>query len=552
MRLRDDTRGVTVQVGAILLFAVLVVLLSIYQAQVVPTQNEGTEFQHSQAVQSDMVELRNNLLKTAASGNSYPTAVDLGARYQPRIFFVNPPPVTGQLRTGAAGNVTITGATATESDAADYWNGNERNFTTKPLVYRASYTYIDSPDVRYSNSLVYRNYTQQNAQIVDADPSIVDGNRLTFVTLTGNYSQSGVRTSTLDFQTKSTAMKSTQVTADSEMTIRLPSSLSADRWESLLGDDYDPDGADGATDDADGHVVDVTEDGSRIALTLEPGTYTLQMANVGVGTGADDPRPWYVVKQSGNGSTVAEDGTQTLVAEVRDKYNNPYSGQTVHAEIVTAKGSGESVTPTDESGVDGDASFTYNAPDSITGQEKKVNVSVWFGSDTLSGEPRQKAFYDLTVRKGGTSGGDGGGGGSTSASQIDYNYDASPYNGESGIQFSITNTGNDSVEVTDVMVNSSAADTIYESSGGNNHEIMVGSGYYDSGDQAKGRDAYRLETKAPLIRPATVAPGADSSVKLYYFYDGGRETNMQYESVTVHLYFDDGSEKTIQFTNGGY
>ena len=45
MRFRDDTRGVTVQVGAVLLFATIIIALSVYQATVVPAASAGASFQ---------------------------------------------------------------------------------------------------------------------------------------------------------------------------------------------------------------------------------------------------------------------------------------------------------------------------------------------------------------------------------------------------------------------------------------------------------------------------------------------------------------------------
>ncbi|MDZ7746206.1 MAG: hypothetical protein U5K28_06720 [Halobacteriales archaeon] len=52
---RGDTRGQSVQVGVIILFAFAIIAFTSYQAVVVPQQNQQVEFDHNQEVQSDMV-----------------------------------------------------------------------------------------------------------------------------------------------------------------------------------------------------------------------------------------------------------------------------------------------------------------------------------------------------------------------------------------------------------------------------------------------------------------------------------------------------------------
>ncbi|ESS06155.1 MAG: hypothetical protein A07HB70_01704 [uncultured archaeon A07HB70] len=90
-RLAEDRRGVTVQIGAILLFGVLIVALSTYQAVAVPAENEQVEFNHNQAVQQDMLELRSALLQTGAGGRGQSVSVSLGTTYPSRVLLVNPP-----------------------------------------------------------------------------------------------------------------------------------------------------------------------------------------------------------------------------------------------------------------------------------------------------------------------------------------------------------------------------------------------------------------------------------------------------------------------------
>ena len=107
MRFRDDERAVTVQIGAILLFATIIIALSLYQATVVPSQNADVEYKHSQTVQNQLSDVRNAILRTAGSGNTQPVSVSLGTQYPSRVFLMNPPPATGTIRTGAYENGTV-------------------------------------------------------------------------------------------------------------------------------------------------------------------------------------------------------------------------------------------------------------------------------------------------------------------------------------------------------------------------------------------------------------------------------------------------------------
>lgn len=63
MSLRDDERAQAIGIGAVLVFAIVIILVAIYQAVIIPTQNRKFEFHHNERVQGDMVDLRNGLLE---------------------------------------------------------------------------------------------------------------------------------------------------------------------------------------------------------------------------------------------------------------------------------------------------------------------------------------------------------------------------------------------------------------------------------------------------------------------------------------------------------
>ena len=61
-RISGEDQAVSTVIGFVLIFGILVVSFSVYQATVVPQQNEDVEFEQQQSVQSDLIELSSSLL----------------------------------------------------------------------------------------------------------------------------------------------------------------------------------------------------------------------------------------------------------------------------------------------------------------------------------------------------------------------------------------------------------------------------------------------------------------------------------------------------------
>ncbi|MFC6976212.1 hypothetical protein ACFQL1_18425 [Halomicroarcula sp. GCM10025709] len=68
MEFVGDERSQSIQVGAVLLFAVLIIAFSTYQAFVVPDQNRQIEFNHNQEVQQQLQDLRNAIVSMPGEG----------------------------------------------------------------------------------------------------------------------------------------------------------------------------------------------------------------------------------------------------------------------------------------------------------------------------------------------------------------------------------------------------------------------------------------------------------------------------------------------------
>lgn len=76
----EDDRAQSVMVGAVLLFAMIMISLSLYQANGVPNQNKNVEFNDYLDSSNDMTGLRNALLDVASSNTQQGVTVKTETR----------------------------------------------------------------------------------------------------------------------------------------------------------------------------------------------------------------------------------------------------------------------------------------------------------------------------------------------------------------------------------------------------------------------------------------------------------------------------------------
>lgn len=428
MEFRRDDRGVTVQIGAVLLFGILIIALATMQVTVVPDENEATEFQHSLDVQESIGELRNALLAAGRSGDPAATSVPLGTTYEQRTFFVNPPPARGTIRTVGTGetwaNVSLTNARADSPypNANAYWNGTTRTYDTGSIVYTPSYTrYQDAPTTVYEHSLVANVYSE-NRTLERTGQTLIRGTRINLLTINGTLSQNGVTSESIDARPLSayTNTVSVRSTASDPLWINITSRLTADTWQNRVLAEQTTSNGGKVAEVAE--IENVTRGGvtyHRIGIKLAPGSYELRGSSVAVGAVAEQnkqPEPTYLVvtddyDQVGNGSTGA------VTVQVRDQFNNPVDGVEVAASV-TNNGDEEYLRLLDAdengdngsvvTGEDGYATVTYKGVNETgTGESASLNVS-------MPGESAEYTYRNFSSKRvpvfstGGSSGERGG------------------------------------------------------------------------------------------------------------------------------------------------
>ncbi|PCR89854.1 Ig-like domain-containing protein [Natrinema ejinorense] len=410
----ETDRAVSPVIGAILMFALLLALLALLQTTAIPALNEGLEFQHNERVQTDVGAVDRRSDRVAATGTSETVSIESGLRYPPRLFFVNPPPAAGTVRTTDPRMIEIANATAA-GETGDYWNGTPRTFETRSLEYVPDYNeYGNAPVTVAEPWVVYDRFDETAATRAEQD--LVDGRRIEFVALAGERSVSRPDDVSIDIEPTSAPTRTVTVDDGNEpITLTIPTRLPADEWKTLLADELDPAG----DPDDDRYVTAIDcqqappDPCGQLTLTLEQGaTYELRLGAVALGSGVGDVDAAYLTDIEGNATAIPESGRQRLVVEARDRFDNPVSG--VH---VTGSVSGDGTVRAVDSVTDaeGRATFVYDAPDDVDGT-RDVEPTLRIGDG-----PSRETSFEIRVmdRDGGpnTGGGSGDGGSSGPGSE---------------------------------------------------------------------------------------------------------------------------------------
>jgi len=400
-----DRRGVSEVIGAIFLFAIVIIAFSTYQAFIVPQQNAGVESEHLDTIDQQMQDLRNTVVSLPGTASDRSLTFRLGTTYRSRIVAVNPPDPSGTFRTAGTGNasvnVTLANAVATDGETADFWDGTNQSRNDGGVVYVPGYNEFENPPrIVYENSLLFKEFESGN--VSETGQRLVDGQRLTVVALNGSFNRGSSETISVDLRAVSAASTSIEVTNETgeNVSITVTTRRNASSWREVLADD------DQFVDDG-GHVVRVTRVGSvddtydRVTIVLEQGvTYDLQMAKAGLGSRVTDEEEAYLTDISG---TLREDETSELTVTVRDRFNNPVSGVTVEASADQGTVESDETTASD-----GHATFDYTAPSGLSADEDvPVNFSYQVDPAGVSTfDESAPENVSMTVRvQGSTSGG---------------------------------------------------------------------------------------------------------------------------------------------------
>ncbi|MBP1985757.1 hypothetical protein [Halolamina salifodinae] len=377
-----DDRGQSIQVGAILLFAFLIIAMATYQAQVVPSSNTAVEFEHTQQVEREFIDLRSSVLTAARTGNPQSTVLTLGMRYPQRTFFVNPPPAAGAVSTSSDRTLRIENASVSGGGNVEaFWNTRSLSFNTQSIRYVPRYNgYDNPPELMYENSMVVAEFDQ--AVLARAGQTVVENDELSLTLIDGNLSETGVGSRSIDTQVLSQNTRSVNVeSTGGPIVLILPTTVDGAEKRATLAQEWERE------IETDANVTALDNE-SAIRIELTDTDVSLRLAQIGVGTDTAQ------TDEAGGYITVVGDTTvapgEKFTVEVRDRFNNPVSD----AEVTPDSG----LSPT-RTGENGRVTFSLDEP---SGNSETVELSVNDGNETWE-------TVNVTVSQS-AGGGDGGAG----------------------------------------------------------------------------------------------------------------------------------------------
>jgi len=551
----EDERGVSELIGFILIFGFVIILMSVWQAQVVPAANSETEFKHYTEVQEDLSELRSDYIDAAETGTTRSTTITLGTTYPARIFFANGPPPHGQIYTEMPSNGTITASGFDVSQVC----GLSSPVRTRSIAVNTDYNHLsdsDAPPYRYENTVLYRQ-TPDGTVIFESDQTLVQGSTLNLHPLTSNISKSGAGAVAIDFMGAETG----EIEVSDSVSVTLPTTLSDEQWEEVLRDEPNFDS-----------VQQVGP--QRVKIVLSDASWKVQCGALGTEQTPDVsvPNPGSVV---GNATGVFRIGWQDPSGQSGtespcDSDDCAWNVSSDTDDVLDLTGA---TTPLiDGMGVHFATSntsvATVTSPDSTTDSNGTASIDL---------KAQANGTASVYVATGGTSDvinitvtGADQNSNNTAASRVEYingSGSAARAGPESRVDFDIRNTGSSDAQITGIKIESSdgSLESIREDRGGSDqpgqHEIYIDSstaGIYEaSGDISPGQDpgtnAYQLGTKVSLTQNGTLGSGQTAQVTLFEFRNPGRqEVSAADKPLTVTIYFQDDSAVTFTFTPPGY
>ncbi|TQQ82544.1 hypothetical protein EGH24_03560 [Halonotius terrestris] len=303
----SDSRGQSLQIGAILLFGFLLIAVTTAQAHLVPADISRAELDHSQRVADQLVGLETAIFETSVTGRPQPATLDLGPTYDDRLLFVYPPPQAGTLRTTEPATLHIDNAEAVGDDDAfaTYWNGTTRSYVTRALTYEPAYRELDeTPRYRIEHGvLAAQHESDSRIEMAANRQPVVDDTDLSLLVVDGELAAAGLGTESVvpERVTDSTTVEIED--SGDPIRLRLPTELSAETWrETIL--------------DGQAAVDSVAVAGDVVTITLDSAeTYELTLHKIDIGTNAAEPSPTYL-------RNATADADWPFPVDVRDRYND--------------------------------------------------------------------------------------------------------------------------------------------------------------------------------------------------------------------------------------
>lgn len=257
-------RSQAIQIGAVLIFGLIVILFASYQAFVVPDQNREIDFNHHQDVERDMVELRATILQAKTTGEDRFATVRLGTEYPSRIIARNPPSPSGTLRTTDNRAIEVeTGSGDTMSDLFPRFEPENRFIEFRPNYVE----FREAGTIRYENTVVYKDFGDANAVVTNQ--RLIRDDTISLIPIHRPYEASGRQAASIEPVPGVLQREEVE-----DVNVTLGTELSQGIWrDEILADEIEQ------NDNL--YRENITVSNGNLTLDLS-GTFTLEYAPVGL------------------------------------------------------------------------------------------------------------------------------------------------------------------------------------------------------------------------------------------------------------------------------
>ncbi|RQG97714.1 hypothetical protein [Natrarchaeobius chitinivorans] len=552
-----DERAVTVQIGAVLLLAILFSALALYQVNAVPVENEAVEIDHNRAVHDEMQELRNAIRTAGTSGDSQPTAVTLGTQYPSRSLATNPPNPTGTLETSDPGTLEIENAQVTEPvgvyDEAELANRLLGPHETRTLSYEPGYNeYRSAPTTRIEHSLAFNEFGETAVVLPGTDQRLVTDDAITIVLIDGTLSSTSSGSVTVDpIVDGPTAPVPIERTGD-PIRITVPTETPS-AWNETFEDDETVTVA--GYDDATG----------ELAIELGNDEYDLHVARAVVGDGDDPGNEFGEIERSTGGGSgddrlpgprveveindsevdYGDDLEIEMTIDNRGQPNDLRGGVAlVEADwLIEGESLAGDVDLTDSTSDVDDRNVSIPTDGLDTGEEYTVSVGA---RDTRGIEAPVRGTATFEIDEDDEDDGDDGDGGDEPPSLELVGSPWTAGDDHSEVVFTIRNVGGETAEIDGVSLDSTTSDAVQVNDPSGPEVNFSTGGHLESGDGPT--DAIEINgERNELDETATLEPNETTDVTLAEFEDdpggGGRGDRVDVRNSELGVTMYDGDRE---------
>jgi hypothetical protein len=186
--LRSDTEAASEVIGVVLMMAVFVTMLTIFQASVVPYWNKQVEAAELKVTYDDMMFLPSDIEDVAIHETPKTCTVQLGAQYPDRMIFRNPGP-------GAFGTLTVEEAPAPITVRFNTSTNHTVPYNSTRLTYEMAGT-INSPKLVYEHGVIITDWGTKSVT-TDNQTLIVNDNIYIPIVYGSSSSKSAIGTESI-------------------------------------------------------------------------------------------------------------------------------------------------------------------------------------------------------------------------------------------------------------------------------------------------------------------------------------------------------------------